>query len=93
METRHQILFLHLRGVFSRRSAGAALCVSPTRNSWTVGKVAADGPPPLTAADCSTSRPRTSPSSPFSEELHPFVCKYEQRGKHMLFGDLVGLLL
>lgn len=34
--------------------------------------------------------PEPRPSSPFSEELHPFVCKYEQRGKHLLFGDLVG---
>lgn len=58
------------------------------RNSWTVEKVAGDGSSSTHSCrlfhdDAAPEPPPTSHPT-FSEKLHPFVCKYEQHGRHLL---------
>lgn len=58
---RQILLSDHLGSLFSGGSAGAPATVWPASNSWTVEKVAGDGPPPLTAAGCSMTTRRRPP--------------------------------
>lgn len=65
------------------------------RNSWTVEKVAGDGSSSTHSCrlfhdDAAPEPPPTSHPT-FSEKLHPFVCKYEQHGRHLLCRVGVGI--